>query len=234
MVSTGFLTVGDEAAAATRQRRTARKLATGRYEFRTWPHGLPPAAAASLPQSWRLVGAERRSDIYRLTGRRPARLVKLRAGNRRELKRRDRDLGPLQHWTHRAYPMFALSRPAVRALARERGLTGLAPDAGLSPEHRVARLRDAGPAVPPMTVRTSRLLFRTGSSRAETCRVVVAGWSRLTLGFEDPAPDCALGALDALRLRHMPDRSFGDVLCRRNTRHGTRAPYTRQTERITS
>jgi len=142
-------------------------------------------------------------------------LVKLRAGNRLEVKRRDHDLGPFQHWTHQTYPPFPLSRPALRALAGALGLTRLLPEAGQSAGHLVASLGDAVPAILPMTVNKSRLLFRVGSSRAEICRVTIAGWSRLTLAVEESDPDSALATLEALHLGHLPNRSYGDVLCRR-------------------
>ena len=213
MVATGFVILSDEAPAQTKPRLTGQKTATGRYEFRVWPHDLPQAAAR-LQKSWPLAGAERRSDIYLLTECSPVRLVKLRAGNRLEAKTRVHDLGPLQYWTHHPYPMFPLSRPDLRVLAEELGVTRLPPDAGLSPGHLVAWLGDSAPAILPMTVGKSRLLFRKGSSRAEICRVTVAGWSRLTLAIEDPDPDSVLATLDALRLGHLPNRSYGDVLCR--------------------
>ena len=214
MVATSFVILREEAPAHTKPGLTGQETAMGRYEFRVWPNDLPQAAAL-LQKSWSLVGGERRSDIYLLTECSPVRLVKLRAGNRLEAKTQVHDLGPLQYWTHHSYPMFPLSRPDLRALAEELGVTRLKDDAGLSPGHLVARLGDSAPAILPMTVGKSRLLFRKGSSRAEICRVTVAGWSRLTLAIEDPDPDSALATLDALRLGHMPNRSYGDVLCRR-------------------
>lgn len=214
MVTKSFVLLDDEAAARPKTGLTEQEGATGRYEFRVWPHDLPQAAAL-LQQSWPLVGAERRTDLYLLTQSSPLRLVKLRAGNRLEVKYRDRDLGPLQHWTHHAYPLFPLPLKALRALAEALGLTGLTADAGRSLGHLVARLGNTAPAVLPMGVSKSRLLFRKGSSRAEICRVTVSGWSRLTLALEDPDPDSARAVIDALRLGHMPNRSYGDVLCRR-------------------
>ncbi|HKL46768.1 MAG TPA: hypothetical protein VJ906_11075 [Roseovarius sp.] len=214
MVTKSFMILDDEAPAQTKPGLNGQASATGRYEFRVWPHDMPQAAAL-LQQSWSLVGAERRKDLYLLTENSPLRLVKLRSGNRLEVKSRRLDHGPLQHWTHHAYPLFPLSRTALQALAESLDLTGLPPDAGRSPGHLVARLGDMAPAILPMTVSKSRLLFREGSSRAEICRVTVAGWSRLTLAIEDPDPDSALARLDVLRLGHMPNRSYGDVLSRR-------------------
>jgi len=214
MVKKSFMILDDKAPAQTKPGLNGQASATGRYEFRVWPHDMPQAAAL-LQQSWSLVGAERRKDLYLLTENSPLRLVKLRSGNRLEVKSRGLDHGPLQHWTHHAYPLFPLSRTALQALAESLGLTGLPPDAGRSPGHLVARLGDMAPAILPMTVSKSRLLFREGSSRAEICRVTVAGWSRLTLAIEDPDPDSALARLDVLRLGHMPNRSYGDVLSRR-------------------
>ncbi|WP_292286033.1 hypothetical protein [Marivita sp.] len=214
MVTKSFVLLGDDAPARPGTGLTGQESATGRYEFRVWPHDVPQAAAL-LQKSWPLVGAERRTDLYLLTQNSPSRLVKLRAGNRLEVKRRGQDLGPLQHWTNHAYPLFPLPLRALRALAQTLGLTGLAPDAGRSPGHLVARLGNTSPAILPMGVSKSRLLFRKGSSRAEICRVTVSGWSRLTLALEDPDPDSARATIDALRLGHMPNRSYGDVLCRR-------------------
>lgn len=214
MDTKSFVLLGEEAPARRRTGLTEQEGATGRYEYRVWPHDVPQAAAL-LQQFWPLVGAERRTDLYLLTETSPLRLVKLRAGNRLEVKHRDYDLGPLQHWTHHSYPMFPLPLKALRALAEALGLTGLMPDAGRSPGHLVARLGKTTPAVLPMGVSKSRLLFRKGSSRAEICRVTVSGWSRLTVALEDSDPDSARAAIDALRLGHMPNRSYGDVLCRR-------------------
>jgi len=174
-----------------------------------------PQAVTVLQQSWPLIGAERRTDIYLLTERSPWRLVKLRAGNRLDVKRRGHDYGALQHWRYNAYPLFPLSRADLWSVARALGLTDLMPDAGQSPGHLVAQLGQVAPAILPMTVNKSRLLFRKGSSCAEICRVTVAGWSRLTLSIEDPDSDSARAARDALHLGHMPNRSYADVLCRR-------------------
>lgn len=214
MVATSFVILSDEVAARTEPGLTRQKTATGRYEFRVWPHDLPQAAVL-LQKSWPLLGAERRSDIYLLTEFSQLSLVKLRAGNRLEAKKRAHDLGPLQYWTHHSYPIFPLSRPDLRALEKELGVRRLKDDAGLSPCHLVAQLGDSAPAILPMTVGKSRLLFRKGSSRVEICRVTVAGWSRLTLAIEDPDPDSARATLDALRLGNLPNRSYGDVLGRR-------------------
>jgi len=214
MVTKDFVILSDETPAQPQPELAGQDIATGRYEFRVWPHDEPKAAAL-LQQYWPLVGAERRTDLYLLTELSPLRLVKLRADNRLEVKNPRHDLGPLQYWTHNAYPLFPLPIPDLRALAEALGLTGLMPDAGRSPGHLVASLGDMAPAIVPMTVCKSRLLFRKGSSRAEICRVAVAGWSRLTLAIDDPDPDSALATLDALGLGHMPNRSYGDVLGRR-------------------
>ncbi|NHQ75398.1 hypothetical protein HAT86_13140 [Roseovarius gahaiensis] len=211
MVTKNFVLLSD---AAPTQTKSGQDSAPGRYEFRVWPHDMPQAATI-LQQSWPLVGAERRTDIYLLTEHSPLTLVKLRAGNRLEVKSRGRDHGPLQHWTHQAYPLFPLPLADLQGLAEALGLTGLPADAGRSPGHLVARLGDTAPAIMPMTVSKSRLLFRKGSSRAEICRVTVAGWSRLTLAIEDPDLDSARAARNVLRLGRMPNRSYGDVLCRR-------------------
>lgn len=214
MVSTYFVILSEEDPLRTQPGQTAQMTSPGRYEFRVWPQDLPQAATL-LQTSWPLMGAERRSDIYLLTERSPLRLVKLRAGHRLETKARVHDLGPLQFWTHHPYPIFPLSRAALRELAEALGLTSLPPDAGLSPGHLVAQIATLAPRVQPLTVRKSQLLFRKGSSRAEICRISLAGWSRLTLAIEDPDSDSALETLDALRLGRLPNRSYGDVLCRR-------------------
>ncbi|KPP85810.1 MAG: hypothetical protein HLUCCO07_01805 [Rhodobacteraceae bacterium HLUCCO07] len=207
MVTKSFVILSNKAPSQTKP-----QMATGRYEFRVWPHDVPDAAAL-LQQSWPLVGAERRTDVYLLTERSPLTLVKLRAGNLLEVKSRGHDLGPLQHWTDHAYPLFPLSRSDLRALAKELRATRLQDDAGLSPAHLLARLGDTAPSILPMTVGKSRLLFRKGSSRAEICRATIAGRSRLTLAVEDSDPDSALATLDDLCLWRMPNRSYGDVLC---------------------
>ena len=120
-------------------------------------------------------------------------------------------IGPIK-----TYPPFPLSRPALRALAGALGLTRLLPEAGQSAGHLVASLGDAVPAILPMTVNKSRLLFFAWAAAAPRyARVTIAGWSRLTLAVEESDPDSALATLEALHLGHLPNRSYGDVLCRR-------------------
>ncbi|MEI4196868.1 hypothetical protein [Roseovarius sp. E0-M6] len=190
------------------------KAAQGRYEFRVWLRDWPKAASA-LQRFWPLVGAERRSDIYLLNARSPYRLVKLRAGDRLESKRRGHELGPLQYWVSNSYPIFPLARPELHLLAQELGVARLPFDAGLSPAHLVARLGASTPEIMPEPVYKSRLLFRKGSSRVELSRVAAGGQNRVTLALEDPDPKSALQALDTLRIGHLRNRSYGEVLCRR-------------------
>ena len=216
MGSTDFLILANAAPGGTPRMQTA----TGRYEFRVWPREAPQAASI-LQKSWPLAGAERRSDIYLLTEHSPERLVKLRAGNRLEAKRRGDDLGLLQYWTHQPYPLFPLSRPDLRMLAEDLGVPPLDREAGLSPGHLVARLGALAPFVLPVTVRKSRLLFRKAGSRVEICHVATGDWTRLTLAIEDPDPDTALVTLDALGMGHLPNRSYGDVLRRPRLPAGT-------------
>jgi len=216
MGSTDFLIF----AAAVTDRAPQAQSAKGRYEFRVWPRETPQAAAI-LQKSWPLTGAERRSDIYLLTEHSPENLVKLRAGNRLEAKRRGPDLGLLQYWTHQPYPLFPLSRQDLRRLAEDLGLPPLTAEAGLSPGHLVARLGALAPFVLPVTVRKSRLVFRKAGSRVEICHVATADWSRLTLAVEDADPDSALGTLDALGMGHLANRSYGDVLRRPRLAAGT-------------
>jgi hypothetical protein len=216
MGSTDFLIF----AAAVTDRAPQAQSAKGRYEFRVWPRETPQAAAI-LQKSWPLTGAERRSDIYLLTEHSPENLVKLRAGNRLEAKRRGPDLGLLQYWTHQPYPLFPLSRQDLRRLAEDLGLPPLTAEAGLSPGHLVARLGALAPFVLPVTVRKSRLVFRKAGSRVEICHVATADWSRLTLAIEDADPDSALDTLDALGMGHLSNRSYGDVLRRPRLAAGT-------------
>jgi len=190
------------------------QAADGRYEFRIWPSHWPRAAAL-IQKFWLLAGAERRSDIYLLTSCSPRRLVKLRAGNRLESKRRGSDLGVLQYWTPHPYPMFPLSRETMRQLARELEVAPLPDESGISPGHLVARLGRTAPEVRVETVCKSRLLFRNGSTRAELCRVAVADQTRPTLAIEDPDPESARRTLDLLGIGHLINRSYGEMLCRR-------------------
>ncbi|MCF3974691.1 hypothetical protein [Paracoccus salsus] len=183
----------------------------GRYEFRIWPR-VWPRAARLVQKSWPLAGADRRSDIYLFTPHSPLRLVKLRGGTQLEAKRRGRDLGPLQYWTHHSYPRFPLSHRALRALAQELGTACLPAEAGLSPAHLVAGLGASAPDVLPVTVGKARLRFQKAGSSLEICHVVSAGQSRRTLAVEDPDPDSALRALDGLGIGHLPNLSYGDAL----------------------
>ncbi|MCC6008622.1 MAG: hypothetical protein JJU40_13210 [Rhodobacteraceae bacterium] len=91
----------------------------------------------------------------------------------------------------------------------------LPPDAGLTPAHLVAELSASAPAVLPIAVRKSRLLFSKGSCRAEICHVAVSGQTRLTLAIEGPDPNVAITTIEALRIGHLPNRSYGEMLIHR-------------------
>ena len=192
--------------------KTQRQTPQSQFEFRIWPQSWP-AVASRVQKCWRLVGAGRRSDIYLLTSHSTDLLVKLRAGTRLETKRRGHDCCPLQFWTNQPYPVFPISRIALKTLADELAVGPLCPDVGLSPAHLVTGLSASAPTVLPVTVRKSRLLFKKGNSRAEICHVAVLGQTRLSLAIEAPDPDTAFRTIGALGISHLSNRSYGEVLC---------------------
>lgn len=182
------------------------------FEFRIWPQSWP-VAASQVQKSWRLVGAERRCDIYLRTSHSPDCLVKLRAGLWLETERRGHDCGLLQFWTNQPYPVFPMSRLTLRALAEDLAVDPLPPEVGLSSAHLITGLGASAPSVLPVTVRKSRLLFRTGNSRAELCHVAVFGQTRLSLAIEASDPATVFRTIDSLGIGDLPNRSYGDMLC---------------------
>ena len=191
--------------------RTQTQTPQSQFEFRIWPREWP-AAASHVQKCWRLVGAERRSDIYLLTLQSTDWLVKLRAGIRLETKRRGHDCCPLQFWTNQPYPVFPISRLALRNLANDLAVGPLCAEVGHSPAHLVTGLSASAPTVLPVTVRKSRLLFRKANSRAEICHVAVCGQTRLSLAIEAPDPDTAFRTISSLGISHQSNRSYGEML----------------------
>lgn len=185
----------------------------GRYEYRIWPRSTPPIAAA-LQRDWVLDGAEKRDDIYLLGPNSPNALVKLRDGSRLEIKRRAPDHRDLQNWWVALSEEFPLSQSALRQLAAALFISELPPQvASLSPAHFLAALSRHSASSRILTVRKSRLSFRRQSCLAEITRVVWNNRTGLTIALEDPDPDRANQAVNALGLRQWPNRSYGDVLC---------------------
>jgi hypothetical protein len=186
----------------------------GRYEYRIWPR-LTHAAISHLHRTWPLVAAERRSDIYQLAPQSDRLLVKLRAGQRLEIKRRTRDVGTIQHWTMPVSTEFPLGPRHRRALAEALDLSGgIAVETAQSPAHLLSALGAQGSGVVSQTVRKSRLLFESGGCRAEICRVAADGWTGLTIALEAAElPSIAL-AIEDLRLGTLPNLSYGDMLGR--------------------
>lgn len=184
----------------------------GRYEYRVWP-GLAHPAISRLQRTWRLVAAERRSDIY-LLGPWPDRvLAKLRGGQRLEIKRHKCDVGNVQHWTMPVSTGFPLGSRHRSALARALGLSDpLNAEMALSPAYLLAAFGGQTPAVVTQTVRKSRLLFENGDCRAEICRVHAGDWADLTIALEAATLPAIALAINDLQLGGLANRSYGDVL----------------------
>jgi len=203
MTGAGFVVL------ATRRRAAPQD---GRFEYRVWPaHGHP--ALSRLQRAWPLVAAERRSDIYLLPATPGRALVKLRDGERLEIKRRTHDVGTIQHWEMPVSARFPLGRRHRAVLAEALNLPGgFDVETGQSPAHLLAALGDAVPAVAAQTVRKSRVLFERRDCRAEITRVAAGGWSRLSIALEACALPAIAMALDDLRLGSLPNLSYGAVL----------------------
>jgi len=183
-----------------------------RYEYRVWPGATHPALS-QLQCGWKLVAAERRSDIYLLKPDQGRFLVKLRDGQELEIKRRMRDVGTIQHWTAPLSAGFPLSAGHRGALSEALGLSGgVSQETGLSPAHLLSAFGTSGNGVSPRTVRKSRLLFERSGCRAEICRVAVGGWSGFSVALEAPALPAITRATDELRLGTHPNRSYGEML----------------------
>ena len=188
--------------------------AGGRFEYRIWPRPGHPAIAM-LNAGWPLVAAERRSDIYLLHAASDRMLVKLRSGDRLEIKRRGADTGTIQHWSMPVSDGFPLSAAARHGAALALGLpAGLPEVAGLSAAHLLAAIDAQGGRVIPRTVSKSRLVFRSGGCRAEICRVAVGGWTGRTVAVEAADLPGIAQAVGQLRLGSLPNRCYGEALMR--------------------
>ena len=207
LIGKGFVTTG--------HRRFTRPD-NGRFEYRIWPRLTHPAVSI-LHRSWPLVDAERRADIYLVHASSHRALVKLRDGDRLEIKRRGDCVGSVEYWTMPISAKFPLATAESDALTDALALPEALPaDASLSPAHLLAALDARGrPVVPKVvsqTVRKSRLLFRSGLCRAEVCRVVAGGWARLTVALEAPDIPSIAAAIEELHLGVLPNRSYAEVL----------------------
>src|SRR6056297_2156956 len=206
MTETAFLIRSRTRRSATQQQ--------GRFEYRVWP-GSSHAAVSLLHRLWPFTDAERRSDIYLVHPASDWMLTKLRGGRRLEIKRRDSDVGTVQHWSMPISAEFPLTPARLGDLAVALSLRGALPaSAGLSPAHLVAELAALNTKVHPQTVQKSRLLFQNGRCRAEICRVSIAGWKGLTIALEATDLPAIAAALDDLHLGTLPNRSYGEVLMR--------------------
>ncbi len=186
----------------------------GRYEYRIWP-GSGHTAIAVLNGAWTLSSAERRSDIYLLHASSDRVLVKLRSGDRLEIKRRHPDIGSIQHWSVPLSAKFPLGASDRNWLAEALGLHRNLPDeAGQSAAHLLSELATRDGRVIPRTVTKSRLLFRTSGCRAEICRVGVGRWSGKTIALEADDLASVAHAMDHLHLGSLPNRSYGEALLR--------------------
>ncbi len=195
-------------------RPQAQARAGGRFEYRIWPRAGHPAIAM-LNAGWPLVAAERRSDIYLLHAASDRMLVKLRAGDRLEIKRREADMGAIQCWSMPVSEGFPLTAAARHGVARALDLpAGLPEVAGLSAAHLLAAIDAQGGRVIPRTVRKSRLVFRSAGCRAEICRVAVGSWTGRSVALDAADLRRIAQALDHLRLGSLPNRSYGEALMR--------------------
>ena len=197
----------------TDTRRTSNP-SEGRYEYRIWPGSGHPAIAI-LNGAWRLSSAERRSDIYLLHPASDRVLVKLRSGDRLEIKRRGGDVGSIQHWSMPLSTEFPLGASDRNRLAEALCLQSiLSEEAGQSAAHLLSELVTRDGWVIPRTVTKSRVLFRTSGCRAEVCRVGVGRWSGKTLALEAEDLVSVAHAIDHLHLGSLPNRSYGEALLR--------------------
>lgn len=197
-----------------RARRQDAPGADARFEYRIWPR-IPHPAKSLLQRAWPLIGSERRADIYLMTGQSDRALVKLRDGERLEIKLREACGPHLQRWSMPVSRRFPLMRSELGTLAEALRLPqGLPSVAALSPAHLVAELDNAMAPVIPQTVRKSRLLFRSGGCRAELCRVTAGGWKGITVALEADDRASITAAICALQLGSLPNRSYGEALQR--------------------
>ncbi len=186
----------------------------GRFEYRVWPRPSHPAVSM-LQGLFPLTNAERRVDIYLMGEASDAVLVKLRDGSRLEIKRRGKDVGSVQFWEMPVSTRFPLTVAERVQLAAALGLQErLSAEAGLSPAHLLTALAALRRRVDPRMVRKSRLVFDVGGCRAEICRVATGDRAGLSVALEATDIPSIASAMDTLRIGGLPNRSFGEALCR--------------------
>ncbi len=183
-----------------------------RYEYRIWPTTLP-RANAHLQNGWTLERCEARSDIYLLSSFSTRQIIKLRDGERLELKSLIGMCGALQLWEVPLATGFPLGLEDLRRVDECLNPAQiLNPAARLSPSHLIADLTQPRADVAILNVRKSRALFTRDGCRAEITQVRVAGKPLMTFAIEDPDPDHARRIVRELELEDLPNRDYGDVL----------------------
>ncbi len=183
-----------------------------RYEFRCWSRQLHPAAA-TLQQYWQLDGADSRCDIYLLSPRPTAQLVKLREGRHLEIKQRIGTWHGLQQWRVAMVADFPLRPIETRALALSLGLAAPLPAAArLAAPQLLAALSEQAPAIRLRLVDKARLRFKRRGCLAEIVHVHLTSQSLFSIAVEDSRPDALRRTVDELELGACPNRDYGAQL----------------------
>lgn len=139
--------------------------------------------------------------------------MKLRDGERLEIKALDYLEWPLQHWRMAVSAAFPLDRDTAWRLARSLKISnGLDAAARISPAHLLARSTETAPFLALRTVRKSRALFELEGCRAEATIARFLGGRFLTVGLEGKDRAAMLHALDELGLAALPNHHYGDAL----------------------
>ncbi|NWG47462.1 MAG: hypothetical protein HXY25_13085 [Alphaproteobacteria bacterium] len=180
------------------------------FEFRCWPRVLPEAAG-ELQRNWTHVRTERRDDIYLLPPRPGADLVKLRAGERLEMKHRLGRQGALELWRTSLSEAFPLPPgPAARlssALGRE-GAAALPPGSLLSPSLLLATLWEEG-TIACVRLHKTRAVFETPGARAEVTHLSLSLGDWLTFALEAEAAEVAEAWIETLGLGDFANLDYG-------------------------
>ena len=191
----------------------AAENADHRYEFRCWlddDAAMDEAARARLARDWTEHGGDDRRDIYLLLPDRPDVLVKLRDGERLDIKQRIATRGALEQWAPRLNASFPLA-PAERAV-----VSRLAPELSAKIERcadaQGAARAAAGPARV-AEVRKQRRRYRRDGVQAEATLANVAGADRTitlhTIAVEGVDPAAVDAAVTRLGLDGFDNRDYG-------------------------
>lgn len=195
--------------------RAREESAEGRYEFRCWP-ATPAKSLGALSRYGQIDACETRADIYILSRLTHRVLVKLRGGDRLEIKTLDFFEWPLQHWRMALSTPFPLNKEDMGLFRHALDLgTDFPGVGGETPAHLVASLAEVAPFAPMCTVEKTRALYSLGGCRAEATIARFRGNRHVTIGLEGEDRQAMARTLETLGVSGLSNRHYGDTLAPR-------------------